>query len=60
MTTPSTSNTALFAAANQALINHSKAFIAYSNTLVQWTAPDGVVYIDIYPVILQLKADYQI
>jgi hypothetical protein len=55
-----TSNTALFAAADQALIKHSKAFIAYQNTLVQWTAPDGVVYIDIYPVILQLKADYQI
>lgn len=57
MTTPST---ALFAAANQALINSNKAFIAYQNTLVQWTAPDGVMYIDIYPAILQLKADYQI
>ena len=60
MTTPSTSNTALFAAADQALINHSKAFIAYQNTLVQWIAPDGVMYIDIYPVILQLKSDYEI
>ena len=59
MSTP-TSNTALFAAANEALINHSKAFIAYQNTLVQWIAPDGVMYIDIYPVILQLKADYEI
>ena len=59
MTLP-TSNTALFAAADQALIKHSKAFIAYQNTLVQWIAPDGVMYIDIYPVILQLKADYEI
>lgn len=57
MTTPSI---ALFAAANQALSNHNKAFIAYQNTLVQWTAPDGVVYIDTYPTILQLKADYEI
>lgn len=60
MTTPTTSNAALFAAANEALINFNKAFIAYSHTLVQWTAPDGVVYIDSYPVILQLKADYEI
>ena len=57
MTTPFT---ALIATANQALSNHNKAFIAYQNTLVQWTSPDGVVYIDIYPVILQLKADYQV
>lgn len=55
-----TSNIALFASANQALINHTKAFTAYNNTLVQWTAPDGVVYIDSYPAILQLKADYQV
>jgi len=60
MTTPTTSNAALFAAANEALINFNKAFIAYQNTLVQWIAPDGVMYIDIYPVILQLKADYEI
>ena len=60
MTTPPTSNAALFAAANEALITFNKAFIAYANTLVQWTAPDGVVYIDSYPVILQLKADYEI
>ncbi len=45
---------------SEALTNFNKAFIAYNNTLVQWTAPDGIIYIDIYPVILQLKADYQI
>jgi hypothetical protein len=57
MTTPFAASVA---AANQALSNHKKAFIAYQNTLVQWTAPDGIVYIDTYPAILELKAGYQI
>jgi len=45
---------------SEALSTFNKAFIAYSNTLVQWTAPDGIAYIDTYPAILNLKADYQI
>ena len=43
-----------------ALDKANNAFVAYQSTLVQWTAPDGIVYIDTYPAILQLKADYQI
>jgi hypothetical protein len=43
---------------SEALTNFNQAFIAYQNTLVEWTAPDGIVYIDTYPAILQLKADY--
>jgi hypothetical protein len=45
---------------SEALTKFNKAFIAYNNTLVQWTAPDGIIYIDTYPAILALKADYQI
>ena len=55
MTTPSI---ALFAAANQALINTTKAFIAYQNTLCSWTAPDGSVLIDTYSNILLAKQNW--
>ena len=55
MTTPSI---ALFAAANQALINTTKAFTAYQNTLCSWTAPDGSVLIDTYSNILLAKQNW--